>query len=87
MNRYYANVVHLDVIKFWKNIFSMSKGMAALLVLGCVLRYGMSISLSWRNFILLVIIDTLLYAGIMYFWCMNVSEKSLCQQAIRKIWR
>lgn len=87
MNRYYAHVIHLDVIKFWKNMLSMSKGMATLLVLGCILRYGMSLSLSWRNFILFVVMDTLLYIGIMYFWCMNTSEKNLCQQAIRKIWR
>ncbi len=87
MNRYYVRVVHLDVIKFWKNMLSMSKGMAILLVLGCILKYGMNLSLSWRNVILLVVIDTLLYVGIMYFLCMNTLEKNLCQQVIRKIWR
>ena len=87
MNRYYANVIHLGVREFWKNIFSMSKGMAVLLILGFSLKYTMNLSLSWKNFIFYTGISTVFYAIIMYFWCMNESEKALCQQVIRKIRR
>ena len=87
MNRYYANVIHLGVREFWKNIFSMSKGMAVLLILGFSLKYTMNLSLSWKNFIFYTGISTVFSASIMYFWCMNESEKALCQQVIRKIRR
>ena len=87
MNRYYANVIHLGVREFWKNIFSMSKGMVVLLILGFSLKYTMNLSLSWKNFIFYTGISTVFYAVIMYFWCMNESEKALCQQVIRKIRR
>lgn len=87
MNRYYANVIHLGVREFWKNIFSMSKGMVVLLILGFSLKYTMNLALSWKNFIFYTGISTVFYAVIMYFWCMNESEKALCQQVIRKIRR
>ena len=87
MNRYYANVIHLGIREFWKNILSMSKGMAVLLILGFALKYAMNLSLSWKSFIFYTGISTAFYAVIMYFWCMNESEKALCQQVIHKIRR
>mgnify|MGYP001465151458 CR=1 FL=1 len=87
MNRYYANVIHLGIRKFWKNILSMSKGMVALLIIGFLLKYFVNLSLSWKSFILYAGISTVFYAAIMYFWCMNESEKALCQQVMRKIRR
>lgn len=87
MNRYYANVIHLGIREFWKNIFSMSKGMVVLLILGFVLKHALNLSLSWKSFMFYTGISTVFYAAIMYFWCMNESEKALCQQVLRKIRR
>ena len=87
MNRYYANVIHLGIREFWGNIFSMSKGMVVLLILGFALKYSIDPSVSWKNFISYTGTITVFYAAIMYFWCMNDSEKALCQQLIRKIRR
>jgi hypothetical protein len=73
--------------EFWKNIFSMSKGMAVLLILGFALKHALNLSLSWKSFMFYTGISTVFYAAIMYFWCMNESEKALCQQVLRKIRR
>lgn len=87
MNRYYAKRIHLDIFAFWKNIFSLTKGIILLLLVGFAVKMSIPMMLSWKNFFLFVGIDTVLYGGIMYFLCMNGSEKELCLQAVRKLKR
>ena len=84
MNRYYANVIHLDMKKFWKNMVVLSKGMFFVVTIGFLLKYVFHLYLSWGNIIIFSFINTLLYLFIMYF-CMNTYEKTLCLQVLKKL--
>lgn len=87
MNRYYARRIHLDIPAFWKNIFSLTKGILMLLLVGFVLKRILPLTLSWKHFFLFVGMDTVLYGGIMYFLFMNKFERELCLQVFRKLKR
>lgn len=87
MNRYYARVIHLGIRKFWRQMFSLTKGIMLLFVVGWGLGEMLALSVSWLHFIMISTMDTILYAGIMYVWCMNGYEKSLCLAAWHKICR
>ncbi len=87
MNRYYARKVKLDIILFWKSIGSMSKGMLLLWGLGWLLKDFLTLAVNWQNFLLLGVLNTLLYVAIMYVWCMNEDERALCHTAVNKLCR
>ena len=87
MNRYYAYVIHLGIREFWMNMVSMTKGLVLLFVIGWGVRQVFSGTVSWGHFICISLIYTVLYAVIMYAWCMNGSERTLCMQLVRKFRR
>ena len=87
MNRYYAKKIKLDIIYFWKSIGSMSKGMLLLWGLGWILKDFLTLAINWQNFVLLSVMNTLLYVTIMYAWCMNEDERTLCHAAVNKLCR
>lgn len=85
MNRYYAKKIGLDIKGFWLSILSMSKGFVGLLIAGFAIEYYLQFSLSWSHFVILCVIDTLIYAVIMYNFAMNSYEKGLCQRLGKKL--
>lgn len=87
MNRYYAKVIHLGIRKFWMHMIPLAKGIALLFILALGLNELLALSVSWMHFVLISIIDTILYGCIMYGWCMNAYEKSLCLGAWHKVCR
>lgn len=87
MNRYYANEIHLGIKEFWLNIISMSKGMVLLFLVGYGIEYFLNLSVNWKSFIGLSVIDTILYGLIVYTVGMNGYEKNLCLDALRKFRR
>ena len=87
MNRYYAQKVKLDIIQFWQNIGGMSKGMLLLWILVWALKNALTLAVSWQNFLLMSILSTFLYVAIMYVWCMNEDERTLCRTAVNKLCR
>ena len=87
MNRYYANVIHLGIKEFWRNIFSMSKGFVFLLVFGFGFNYIVKAPVSWEHMIGTISVDTVFYVFVMYFWCFNNSEKNLCRQMVQRFKR
>lgn len=87
MNCYYAKKIHLDIKFFWKNILPLMKGSVLLLFVGFGIEYFLQLSLNWRNFLILCVVDTFFYIFIMYKFCMNEYEKGLCKRVGRKILR
>ena len=87
MNRYYAKKVKLDIVQFWKNIGAMTKGMLLLWIVVWALKSVLILAASWQNFLLISILSTFLYILIMYVWCMNEDEHTLCQTAVKKLCR
>ena len=87
MNRYYAKKIGLDIKGFWCSIISMSKGFVGLFIVGFALEYYLHFSVSWIHFVILCVIDTLIYAIIMYNFAMNSYEKGLCQRLGKKLLR
>lgn len=82
MNRYYAYKIHLGIAKFWKSMISISTGMIVLFIVGWGLESFLGLAVSWKYFIILSFIDTLLYVIIMYF-CLNSYERGLCLQLVQ----
>ena len=87
MNRYYAQKVKLDIVQFWQNIGGMSKGMLLLWILVWSVKNILTVAVSWQNFLLMSILSTFLYVVIMYVWCMNENERTLCRMAVNKLCR
>ena len=63
------------------------KGSVLLLFVGFGIEYFLQLSLNWRNFLILCVVDTFFYIFIMYKFCMNEYEKGLCKRVGRKILR
>lgn len=87
MNRYYAYEIHLGIAKFWKSMISISIGMVILLAVGLGLESFFNYAVSWKHFITISVLDTLLYGVIMYFIGLNSYEKGLCLQVVHRFRR
>lgn len=76
MNIYYHKIIHLDMIKFWKEILKMSIPIITSFVIGL----GLTLLIKQTSiliFIVEVILYTLLYVLLMWILGMNQSEKEL----------
>lgn len=86
MNVYYYKHCNIDVISFWKNIFSMAKGMVIPIIFAIVITFIIKID-SILVFLIQILIYTLCYIISMWFLGMNQYEKNLFLDPIRKIRR
>lgn len=84
MNVYYHKRCNINIITFWKNIFSMFKGLIIPIIFAIVIT-----SMAKINSILVFLIQVLIYAFCyivsMWFFGMNQYEKNLFLDPIRKI--
>lgn len=86
MNWYYWKRVHLDIPRFWRNIFPII-GAA---IVPCI---GTAIASRWIDFTaplnlgIGIILYTLVYAGICWFCVMNHYEKNLILEPLKKVFK
>lgn len=86
MNFYYYYKVKINVIKFWKIIFSMVIKFALPLILSIIIAHF--INLTGFIFVIVVaLIYTILYALTSYFLVMNDYEKNIVNSVLKKIFR
>lgn len=84
MNIYYARVIKLDILRFWKNIISMTIRFALPLVMVVVLQYFT----SFDDKVALVVyggIYVVLFGATAYFLCANDYEKGIVQGVGSKV--
>lgn len=84
MNWYYHNRVGLDMVYFWKEILSFSKGLILPFVLGLMMYLLVDLN-SIRNFLISGIIYVTVFSISIWFLGMNNYEKELISQPFRKI--
>ena len=84
MNVYYCKVIHLDVIRFWKEILRM---MLPICWLPFPTLYLLNIRnvQSWGGLMAGVAVFSLFYLGILYKFSLNTEERMLIAQPFHKI--
>lgn len=84
MNIYYQRGLGMDMIAFWKSIFSLSKGMVIPMLLGiCIMKL-----VTFRNigiYFLIIVLYSSVYCTSMWIFGMNKEEKELLVKPLRKI--
>ena len=77
MSYCYARFLHLQMGKFWRQILAISLKITLLTVLVYGVNYLVP-EVSGMVFVIKVIVYTLLYGVIAYYFCFNEYERSLC---------
>lgn len=86
MNLYYHRALKLDMVKFWKSIISLCKGLIIPAVIALVMLRSFPIQ-SIPQFCCYVLGYTIIYAVSMYALGMNQFEKSYAAQILRRFQR
>ena len=76
MNIYYHQKCNLDIIKFWKSIINLSKGLVIPLVFGVAVKVIFEIN-SVAVLLAFIFIYTLVYCLSMWLFGMNAEEKDI----------
>lgn len=88
LNIYYWKGIKLDIVKFWKEIISMSVPVLITIIIGCFIKILFPIN-SIASFIIQVIFYTFIFMILMWLIGLNKDEKlmllSLKQKVINKI--
>lgn len=84
MNIFYHQACNIDIIKFWKSIGKISKGLIVPCILGVIIKcYGKYI--NFTVFALEIVLYCVIYALSMWKFGMNEYEKNLTKGAILKL--
>lgn len=84
MNWYYLKVTKLDIFRFWKEIGKISICVVCLTLLGYVLYNYYNVN-NVVEFIIGIVIYTVIYSFVVYKLCMNLSEREKVQKIFQKI--
>lgn len=83
MNIYYHKNLGIDVIKFWKSILGILPSLLIPIVLGIVIKIFYQFH-SWWDFILFVILYSVVYIACIVFLGLNKTEKELVFKRLKK---
>lgn len=86
MNIYYHVKCNIDIIAFWKNIFRVSLGLIAPVLMGLLIRHVFDLSNIWQ-FLLGIVIYTVVYCFSMWIFGMNKYERNLILRPVKKLLR
>ncbi len=84
INIYYYKVIGLDVIKFWREILKMTKGLIVPILLGAFVNIYIPIT-NLKGLVEIVCIYTLVYVLSMYLLAFNMYEKDLVRSIKNKV--
>ena len=84
MNIYYQKAIGMDIVAFWKSIFSCAKGLLIPVALGAIIMNFVTFNglVQYFGFIL---IHTFVYCGSMWRFGMNQDEKNLFIDPLKKV--
>lgn len=78
MNIYYCIVQKIDILRFWSELLKMSVVPASLGAIGVFMVYYLeNIFASWFTFVLWIVISSVIYAPLAFFFQMNSYERTL----------
>lgn len=86
MNWYYNRYVCLDIVAFWKSIFTIIPGFVAPIIVGIFMKKVMTID-SFSQILVVAIAITVTYCIAVYFLSMNEYEKDLISSGFQKVRR
>lgn len=84
LNIYYHRVIHIDIIKFWREIGKMSIPVVVILAAGLILLYRFPVE-SITEFIVAGSILIIVYLPVSFCFSMNKVERDLFSSPIKKI--
>lgn len=85
LNWYYAKKIKLDIVAFWKNIFSIFLKLLPLILVSFMINYLLDLKWCIGFFAIKIIIYTVLYGLVAYFLAMNEYERSISVSVLNKI--
>lgn len=85
MNIYYAKKIQLDIIGFWKSIFSILPGYIVPVVMGAAINRFWKLD-SYYDILGAVVIILVSFLGSVWLFSMNEYEKNLLKKPVIKIW-
>ena len=86
MNIFYHKRCNIDIIAFWKNIFSCARGLILPVIFGCVIVYFFEIK-SFISFATCVVLYAIVYTVSVWLFGLNSSEKQMIMKPIKKVLR
>lgn len=84
MNWYYLKITKLDIFRFWKEIGKISICVVCLTLVGYVLYNYHNVN-NVAEFLIGIVIYTVIYSFVVYKLCMNLSEREKVQKIFQKI--
>ena len=84
MNIYYRKVIGIDIIRFWKNIVGMSKGLIIPAIMGVFIKHS-NLAHNIYSFMVWVCIYAVIYCISIWFWGLNGEEQNLIYSMIYKV--
>lgn len=86
MNWYYHKYVGLDIMDFWKSIFSIFPSLILPVCVGFLIKHFFVVT-SISKFLIYIVIYTAVYCFSIWFWAMNSDEKSEIKNILKKFKR
>lgn len=86
MNIVYDKKINIDILEFWKNILSQTKGMIIPFVFGALIMKFINID-SIIKLVVFIVLYALVYLACVWLFSMNGYEKDIVKSAVGKIFR
>jgi len=83
MNIYYAKVIKLEIVDFWRNAIRVFAPLFIYAIAVFCFHYFVSFRLSWSGLIIEIIIFCFMYAAVAYRFAMNNYERKLTRSMLR----
>lgn len=85
MNIYYHKAIGIDIIKFWKSISKFIPALIPTIICGLIIDKFIPLNRSWFTLGIGIIIYCVVYMLSMWFLGMNIEEKQLLSEPIKKV--
>lgn len=86
MNVYYHKVLRINIVSFWKSIFSLARGMILPVLLGVFIMVKITFQ-SLAGFGFWVLLYSVTYVGSFWLFGMNQNEKQLVLKPLNKVFQ
>lgn len=85
LNIYYHKNVHINMVKFWKNILTMTIPIVITFIIGYILNNYIWINNLTIMFLVKIICYTIMYCAIVWIFAMNKYEKDMVNRILIKL--
>lgn len=85
LNIYYAKVIKLDMLSYWKSVLRQQLPIWILFAAGLASWHFLALPATWINLLVGLVIYCILFSLVCYFFSANQYEKEMVQKSFQKI--